>query len=245
MVYLSYTNAFASKITKSGIIMTATASATATDDTFNNAYSISKKIADSIAEQEVNLLVYVVDTIFDNIFLITSDKLSPDLYLKGNPTCTTPDMNSSNNQIATTKFVNDIITKNLPESYVIKTITNEIVYQTTNNISQAIDNITNVVNFYHVNEEYYNIDNKINLVIDVPSTIYLPSKIDEGIVITIVNKSGGFININSKENQLIYNLLYLPPDGGNTMILNNNTTSYFIFITNTVTNISSWTVSVY
>jgi molecular chaperone GrpE (heat shock protein) len=167
-----------------------------------------------------------------------------------------------NNEIKTTvKFFNDKITdtviyvqdKILPDlnKELSGQIQNTINYvQTTNTnlnkvLSNEIQGTINYINFYHLAQQAYTIVEKINIIVEVDTVITLPLKIYTGSVVTIVNRSNSFITINTQNNEMMYNSLYLPPEGDTTIEVANNTTSYFTFIMNNTTSVISWSVNIY
>jgi len=166
---------------------------------------------------------------------VTSREIAPNIYLKGTPKCNTPSLNSNGNEIATTEFVNEKTSINVSNF--------EANFSET--VKTNIQSIVNYIDFYHITVPYFEVENKINVIAEVSTTITLPSNIQYGSVITVVNRSGSVVTVNTQEGQILYNTLYLPPEGSNTININNNTTTTFTIIKNTTTGVVSWSVSIY
>lgn len=166
---------------------------------------------------------------------VTSRDIAPNIYLKGTPTCNTPSLNSNGNEIATTEFVNEKTSINVSNF--------EANFSET--VKTKIQSVINYIDFYHITVPYFKVENKINVIAEVSTNITLPPNIEFGSVITVVNRSGSYVTVNTQEGQLLYNTLYLPPEGSNTININNNSTTTFTIIKNTTTGIISWSVSIY
>jgi len=150
-----------------------------------------------------------------------------------------------NNNISTTIF--EIINSNI--SQIAQQTAEQTAEQTINNIQtnivqiikQQIVNNNNFFHFIHVNTstDYY-IQEKANIVVETPCNLYLPTELTEGILIIIINKSGKCINVNTQNNQLIFNNFYLPKEGGYSIPINDNYYGYFIITKNNTTLNNTW-----
>ena len=169
---------------------------------------------------------------------VGTNELKKNIFFKGIPTCNTPSVDTSDNAIATTKFVHELIQHDNttilnPNSSFVATITGSV-----------INSVTNIVVFEHITSSTYQITTKTNFIVENFCDLTLPDTILQGSIVTIVNRSGTIINVNSGSN-IMYNNFYLGPNGGILLQINNNSTAYITFIVNSTTNVKSWAVSIY
>jgi hypothetical protein len=132
----------------------------------------------------------------------------------GEPIAPTPDITISNNQIATTLFVN------------VKLF---------------------VKQFEHITASTYTIKEGVNLIIENKDcVITLPTEIEGGTTITIVNSTDQTIVVDNVINKM-HNITYSPYklSESTKIYIEPRSTAIFTFITNNSTNINWWSVSKY
>jgi hypothetical protein len=115
-------------------------------------------------------------------------------------------------------------TKNVDCHYVDKLFTNMFFHLNSKNVN---------------NRKYY-ITSITKLIIESACDIYLPQSFIEGGIITLINTSGLSIHVNSQNNIKIFNNFYLHPDGETVLQLNDKIKCEFIFVINSLTQVSSW-----
>lgn len=151
---------------------------------------------------------------------VTFETLDPNLVLPFNTVIETTNINSSPNAIVTKDFLDGSI----------KPFTDAL-----SNIQPSIPNA-----FFHVTNEnisydssenpYFILETSIRHIIDVSSKIILPPILAEGIMYSLINKSGVSIVIStSSVEELIYNT-FVAPDGDNDFDLGPNQCLEFISI---------------
>jgi hypothetical protein len=204
-----------------------------------------------------NVVSKLIDTSAMSNRSITSDKLESSIYLSGIPTADTAPYGTNTTQIATTEFVQSAITDVLGNSSLSDTLNSltELAaaigddpnfVSTINNkiqpLRDVLDNVqpTTFSGFFHVNNDnisydesenpIFVLDNKIRHIIDFPAKIILPSITEEGVMYSLINKSGSTIVIStSSVNEKIFNS-FVAPDGDDDFELGTNQCLEFISI---------------
>lgn len=204
-----------------------------------------------------NVIVKLIDTSAMRAGSITSDKLASSINLSDIPTADTAPYGTNTRQIATTEFVQTAISDVIGNSSLSDTLNSltelaaaidndpNFVSSINNKIQpfrDVLDNIQPTIPaiFFHVTNEtvsYIDVDgpifilsNNIRHIIDVTTKILLPPIIGEGIIYSLINKSGETIKITtSYENELIFNC-FVAPDGDNDFELGTNQCLEFISI---------------
>jgi hypothetical protein len=219
-----------------------------------------------------NVVSKLIDTSAMSNGSITSDKLESSIYLSGVPTADTAPYGTNTTQIATTEFVQSAITDVLGDSSISETLNSltELAaaigddpnfVSTINNkiqpLRDVLDNVqpTTYDGFFHVtdtnisydeseNPNFYLTD-KIRHIIDVSAKIILPPITAEGVMYSLINKSGNTIVIStSSENELIFNT-FVAPDGDNDFELGTNQCLEFISISAVSISGFCWQASYY
>jgi hypothetical protein len=111
-------------------------------------------------------------------------------------------------------------------------------YVTPNDLYNAIN-----PSYYNVNKDTYYITNIYNIKASVAdSNIFLPKTNIETININIINNSGGYITINTQNNDIIVSSSYTPSSGLPSIILKDKNIAKFINIKDNNNNFFSWLV---
>jgi len=220
-----------------------------------------------------NVIIKLIDTSAMSDGSITSDKLASSINLSGIPTADTAPYGTSTRQIATTEFVQSAISDLLGDSSLSETLNSltELAnaigddpnFVTTINdkiqpLRDVLENVQPTIysGFFHVTYDNISYDesenpifeltNKIRYIIDVPAKIVLPSITDEGIVYSLINKSGDTIVIKtSTPSELIFNSLVTPVDGDDEFELGTNQCLEFTSIYSINSGLYSWQASYY
>ena len=164
---------------------------------------------------------------------ITTDKLAPNLYLAGIPTCS--DANICNeNQIANISYVNKHVTKYVKQQLHLFQLSGSIQCCDGDGDEDEFD-----PSIYHIKTTNYIVDFKfLTYVVENPTAIInMPRVKKEGYCVKFHNKSGDTIFINSSLDRLMYNTWY-SPNGTISQAIENNRCVIFSYVY--VGNVRSW-----
>jgi hypothetical protein len=219
-----------------------------------------------------NVISKLIDTSAMGTGSITSNKLASSINLSGIPTADTALYGTNTRQIATTAFVQSAISDVLGNSSLSDTlnsltelaaaIDNDPDFVRTINdkiqpLRDVLDNKqpTTFSGFFHVTDAnvsydtsvkpFFVLSNKIRHIIDFPAKIFLPPITAEGVVYSLINKSGSSIVIStSTSSELIFNT-FVAPDGDNDFDLGTNQCLEFISISTVSISGFCWQASYY
>lgn len=167
-----------------------------------------------------NIFNALIDTTDISDGAITFDTLDTNLVLPSNTTVDPTTVNSSTNAIVTKGFLDESI----------KPFTDALSnFQPT--VPSAFFHVTNDNILYdELENPYFELSDRIRHVIDIPVKIILPPISIEGVLYSLINKSGATIVVStSTVSELIFNA-FVAPDGDNDFDLGANQSLEFVSI---------------